>query len=406
VGVLYYLRSFGSYVHRSAMDLFGNHSGVILPLELMPSWSYPSLGRQVLLVCDQIHLNYRRHELTFHCDRSIRSKNGSKSNCVRRNHNICRNLCRSCSRQIPMIKIAFFDVGETLIHNGVPFPGVAAALTAVAGFETADGQMLIMGIISDYHMPSPPGTEEKIAALEEQYRSQVLGPSKLAGFFEPFESRVTISSRAGAPKPDRKIFEIAVARIGTGASLSECLFVTENTTHLEKCKEYGMTPIRFGSAVNGMAGFEDWSDAPAAIAGLVAPGHAGNQRAAAAAALAARHGLLGFDMIATDGRSIYGRANQLFELNDPRLGPLDGVFVERPSDVRVDLASDGRITNVVTAAPEPDEVADAVDFVSSLIKSGRVAIPGQKPSAFGVTHMVETDSEGRMRLVRRGYSGH
>ena len=200
-----------------------------------------------------------------------------------------------------MIKIAFFDVGDTLIHDGQPFPWVTAALAAIAGFGTSAGEPLVLSIISDYLMPDPPRTEEKILALEEQYRDQVLGPSGLGGFFQPFESRVTISSRAGVSKPDRKIFETAVIRSGTRAKLTECLFVTENSTHLQKCKEHGITPVRFGPAMNGIAAFEDWADAPAVVAGLVTPGHAANRAAAAAPALASRYGLVGFTATGGEG---------------------------------------------------------------------------------------------------------
>ena len=52
-----------------------------------------------------------------------------------------------------MIKIAFFDVGETLIHDGQPFPAVTAALAAIAGFETSAGEPLILSIISDISCP-------------------------------------------------------------------------------------------------------------------------------------------------------------------------------------------------------------------------------------------------------------
>jgi len=303
-----------------------------------------------------------------------------------------------------MIKIAFFDVGETLIHDGQPFPGALAALTAIAAFQTADGDPLFRGIVSDYLMPAPPRTEEKVAALEEQYREQVLEPSGLAGHFRPFESRVTISPRVGATKPKRKIFEVAVARSGTGAALTECLFVTENTAHLAKCAEHGMTPVRFGPPADGMANFEDWADAPAVIAGLVAPGHAGNRTAAVAAALDARHGLVALTPTGGGSRTVRGRANQLFQLNDPRLGPLNGVYVERPVEVTVKLAADGRVASVEAPAPTPDEVADAVNFVSSLVKSRKVAVPGQAAPPFGVTHAVEQDAAGRRRLVRRKYA--
>lgn len=305
---------------------------------------------------------------------------------------------------MPMIKLAFFDVGETLIHAGLPFSGVPEALTAIEGLRTATGEDLLIGIISDYHMPLAPVTEEKIAGLEEQYRREVLVPSNLMRFFEPFDARVTLSSRAGVRKPERKIFEVAVARTGIAATFLECLFVTENVAHLEKCSEYGITPVHFGPDHHGPSGFADWADAPLLIADLIAPGDAGNHAAASAAELDIRHGLAGFEVIESSGQRIRGRANQLLQLNDSRLGPLNGVFIERPSEVRVELRDDGRISKVTAAATPPDEVEDAINFVFSLIRSGRVAIPGQPAPIMGATHAIETDSKGRMKLVRRGYS--
>ena len=70
----------------------------------------------------------------------------------------------------------------------------------------------------------------------------------------------------------------------------------------------------------------------------------------------------------------------------------------------VDVGLDGRVANVAAATPEPEVIADAINFVSSLMKSGRVALPGQPVPSFGVTHTVEKDSVGRPRLIRRRYS--
>ena len=172
-----------------------------------------------------------------------------------------------------MIKIALFDVGDTLIHDGRPFAGALDALAAIAKLKTVDAAPLLMGIVSDYYSPAAP-TEAEIAELERRYRDEVLDPSGLSPFFQPFESRVTLSSRAGVRKPDRKIFELALQRSGTGATLDEILFVTENLEHLEKCKDLGITPVRFGagSEPKGMPSFRDWIDAPAVIARLVEPG--------------------------------------------------------------------------------------------------------------------------------------
>jgi hypothetical protein len=153
-----------------------------------------------------------------------------------------------------------------------------------------------------------------------------------------------------------------------------------------------------------MARFKEWADAPAVIAGLVAPGHAGNRVAAVATALASRFGLLGFTPTGGSAGTVRGLVSQLIQLNDPRLGPLDGVYVERSTEVKVELGPDGRVAGVANDQADSDEVADAVNFVSTLVKSGRVEIPGQAAPPFGVTHVVERDTAGRLRLIRRGYS--
>src|SRR5262249_28344519 len=146
-----------------------------------------------------------------------------------------------------------------------------------------------------------------------------------------------------------------------------------------------------------------WADAPVVIANLVAPGNAGNETAAIAPALLHRFGLVNFNPSHRDQKAIHGRTSQLVQLNDPRLGPLNGVYVERPAEATVDLGSDGRVTGVAVDAADSEEVADAVNFVSTLVKSGKVAVPGDTAKKIGVTHVVERDSAGRLRLHRRGF---
>ena len=301
-----------------------------------------------------------------------------------------------------MIKLALFDLGETLIHNNHPLPYTITALHAISRFQTEDGEPLALGLVSDFVAADPPVTEAKIATREQKYQ-KILEEAGLAEFFEPFSSHVTLSTRAGVNKPDRHIFELAAKRSGTGAMLSECLFVTENTDHLGKCKEYGMLPVRFGTGPGITPAFSDWADAPALFAGLVNPGHAGNQAAAIAATLAARYSLIDFrPSELVGGHKVKGQAKHLVKLNDPSLGDLNGVYVELPSDVTVSLGADGRVSDVAVTPPGAGEVADAINYVSSLVKSKKIATPEQP--AVGATHAVEKDAAGRRRLVRRGYN--
>src|SRR5262245_48544063 len=101
-----------------------------------------------------------------------------------------------------MIKLILFDVGETLLHNGQPFPHVADALSAIARFQTVAGEKLFLGIVSDFGDPAAATTEVQIRDHEEQFTA-LLQAAGLESYFHPFEQRVTISARAGAYKPDR-----------------------------------------------------------------------------------------------------------------------------------------------------------------------------------------------------------
>ena len=120
-----------------------------------------------------------------------------------------------------------------------------------------------------------------------------------------------------------------------------------------------------------------------------------------APALSLHHGLNAFKISEIQGRVIYGRAKQLIQLNDPKLGELDGIYVERPTEVTIEFTSQGSLERVRAEAPSPDEVADAVNFVCTLVQGGRIAhIDGSK----GTTHAVQIDPSGRSVLVRQRYA--
>ena len=168
-----------------------------------------------------------------------------------------------------MIKLVLLDLGETLIRKGQPLPGAVAALEALAKLRTTADKPLVLALVSDYYPPDPPGDEAAVRAKETDYRA-VLAAVGLGRFFEPFAERVTLSTRAGVAKPARKVFELAAARSGTGATLGECLFVTEEAAHLAKAREYGLTVVRFGTGPGLEPAFGDWAAGPPLLARLVA----------------------------------------------------------------------------------------------------------------------------------------
>ena len=159
-----------------------------------------------------------------------------------------------------MIKALLLDLGDTLFDTvkKTLFPGVEDALRVLQTFETQDGKPLFTGLVSNYTMPEP-RTAEAIATLFAEYL-QILDEIGLRSFFAPAEQRVTLSTTVGVRKPDKAIFEAALARGGIAGSLADVLFITEEADHIAACRKLGMTALQFG------LDFKAWSAAPLLIA--------------------------------------------------------------------------------------------------------------------------------------------
>jgi hypothetical protein len=70
-----------------------------------------------------------------------------------------------------MIRVLMLDLGDTLVHDRNVFLHAREALEAIASFETAAGEPLATCLVSDYHMPSPPATQEKIEGIFQEFIS-------------------------------------------------------------------------------------------------------------------------------------------------------------------------------------------------------------------------------------------
>jgi beta-phosphoglucomutase-like phosphatase (HAD superfamily) len=302
-----------------------------------------------------------------------------------------------------MIRVLMLDLGETLIHGEFPLPHVLEALAALRQFETASGDLLAMCLVSDFKMPEPPATPAKINALFLEYLN-ILEHSRLKDYFEPVERCVTLSMHAGVFKPDRKIFETAIERLGVLATLEDCLFITENVDHIKACGKLHMKTIAFGE--QGSAdGFDDWALGPMLIARLIAPSSHKDTELALKVSLAAeyRMDLVSATPVRSPRDAINARVKVWHALDDPSLGELNGVHVELPADAEIDLDARGAIQSVRQAKPAGDVVAEATQYVRGLAGTGKVASdPKKRP--FGATHEVSVDSEGRRYLKRKRYS--
>lgn len=299
-----------------------------------------------------------------------------------------------------MIRIVIFDLGLTLLDaRDRPFPHVIGALTAIAGFRTADGRALRSCLVSDYEMPSSPLSTLQIGALFRAYLAR-LKASGLQPLFEPVQRRITLSTHAGVFKPERALFETALRRLRAAVTLEECLLVTEDAAHVRAVRrQLGMQALRFRGGAG--ADFEDWAQAPALIAHLVAPEHVGNLQAAVRAQLAAQ----GVEM---DALELGAAGHYLARGRIWRPVAVPGLSeVARPLHIALPVSAtlrrdaQGRL-QARLKKPGAAEEAEAQRFVVDLARQGRIAGAGK--AAASATHEIATDAQGRPCLRRRRFS--
>jgi len=299
-----------------------------------------------------------------------------------------------------MIRILLLDLGDTLAHDDSVFAHVPEALETLHSFKTADGKRLQLALVSDFLMPDPPVTPAKIDKLFQQY-IEILKQLNLSEFFKPFKRHITLSTHAGVNKPDRRIFELAITRLGLDASLSDCLFITENAGHIAACQQLGMATLRFASKAGG-GDFNNWSEAPLLVSKLIDSGKSSNFHSALKLALSSEHEMELLSM-EKEGPKVRARAQQWHSVPNPKAGNKEDVDVPIPVDVEIDLNKKGGIRSVKADQPDSEAVADATSFVETLAANEQVTDkPGPLPP--GATHRIEKDEKGRKRLVRKRFS--
>jgi hypothetical protein len=303
-----------------------------------------------------------------------------------------------------VIQVLMLDLGETLVHNDTVLPHVPQALETILGFDTAAGEPLEVCLVSDFHMPAQPGDQAEIDRLFAEY-VEILDRFDLTAFFEPVEQHVTLSTHAGVLKPDRKVFETALERLGVDAPLAECLFITESAEHVAACRHLGMQALRFsptGQAPD--ADFTDWSEAPLLVARSLDPANDTNVHAALAVRVAAAEQLedVTIDRTLDDG-TLQCHAKAWCPISDPELDELDGVHVQLPVDVQVRLDEKQHVASVRYGEPSEEMRSEAAHFVRTLKANKQVAEPSAS-GAPGTTHVLQTDAQGRKLLKRKRYS--
>ena len=297
-----------------------------------------------------------------------------------------------------MIKAPLFDLGGTLEVDDRVLPGAAEALSVIAKLQTADGVPLVTCLVSDFKMPVPRTVQAMNAAFSEYL--EILDRLDLRRFFEPVAERVTLSTHAGALKPARLVFETALKRAKLDASIEDALFITENSHHVQACRKLKMTVLQFG------IDFNDWTNAPLAIAPMIDPSNDSNLYVTLKPLLAAEHGLQLNSVHGFPTGAVKGRGRSWVKLDAPSLGDLRDVYVELPVEFEAKIDPNGRLGNVEVFPPSSEYLSEAVDNVRALIANGQIEghPTGSGDSPVLPTHRVETSPDGRRYLRRRRYT--
>ncbi len=302
-----------------------------------------------------------------------------------------------------MILVLMLDLGDTLAKGDSLLPHVPEALKVLSRFETASGAELLLSLVSDYSMPKPPVTPQKVQTIFAAYIKE-LDQLKLKEFFEPVDRHVTLSTHAGVFKPNPLIFKKALQRLQSRAGLKSCLFITENAEHVSACRKLGMEALLYSPDDSNKPNFNDWSEAPLLIARKVAPDNTHNLRLALKLRLA-----VAFDMEllttndSKETKLIQGRAKKLFPVKLKVGDAQEAIAVPFPVNVEISLYDDGRIRDVSSDRPDPEALAESKHFLKILEANNQIS-RDPKTMKGTETHELKVDEKGRKVLIRRGFN--
>lgn len=267
-----------------------------------------------------------------------------------------------------MLKVLLLDLDGTLARNGAPLPFALEAMAALRRFETAAGDPLEWCLVSDYRMPGDAESGDTVRSITAEF-VRMMDALGIGRFFRPISRRVTLSTHAGALKPDRVLFETALDRLGVAKRWTECLVVSADERTVTACRELGMKGLACGEDVT------EWPDAVLAIRQAVAPRSDVDTRAALNLSFGATYGA---KITGLEGKPTARRAVARVRMPGQRA----------PKKVTVDFDESGRIRSLHWPPSAVKMADEAQTMMSSLRYHDRVAF-GVGPLPPAATHRFE-----------------
>jgi len=95
------------------------------------------------------------------------------------------------------MKVVLFDLGQTLENNGALRDDAIETLKYIQNLRDANDQPPILGLASDNEFPDTNAHQAR-----ERYYNLITNNYKIAKYFEPLDTNVTLSKDVGATKDE------------------------------------------------------------------------------------------------------------------------------------------------------------------------------------------------------------
>lgn len=178
----------------------------------------------------------------------------------------------------------------------------------------------------------------------------------------------------------------ALRAAGSRAALGDCMLVVRDAE-------------RAVAAQLPVLQVDDEAELPLLVAARIAGGSSANLEAALAFYLRLRQGLELSSIVSASAERIVFRALAWRAVEGKQLADLSGVFMALPVEGSVTLRTNGGVLAATVSEPSPDDLAEARNYLASLVQHGQVNTHTQGQLA-RATHEIVTDQAGQRRLVR------
>jgi len=137
------------------------------------------------------------------------------------------------------MKVVLFDLGQTLENNGALRDDAIETLKYIQNLRDANDQPPILGLASDNEFPDTNAHQAR-----ERYYNLITNNYKIAKYFEPLDTKVTLSKDVGATKDEnlRLFMQTAIDKIDN-TSFNEVIFITEKKIHIDEANALGIKTI-------------------------------------------------------------------------------------------------------------------------------------------------------------------